>query len=74
MITGLRKQEALKLKKSYLDFDEGVINLPKGINKQRFKDQVVYITPEVEIILRNILDMVNRREKEHKSIHQVTIK
>ena len=60
VVTGLRKQEALKLKKSYLDFDEGVINLPKGINKQRFKDQVVYITPEVEIILRNILDMGNR--------------
>jgi len=60
VVTGLRKAEALKLKKSHLDFDEGVINLPKGINKPRFKDQVVYITPEVEIILRNILDMGKR--------------
>ena len=60
VVTGLRKEEAKKVKKSFIDFDEGVINLPKGINKQRFKDQVVYITPEVEIILRNILDMGKR--------------
>ncbi len=59
-VTGIRKAEALKLKKSHLDFDEGFINLPKGINKQRFKDQVVPITPEVEIVLRNILDMGER--------------
>ena len=59
-VTGIRKAEALKLKKSYIDFDEGFINLPKGINKQRFKDQVVPITPEVEIVLRNILDMGDR--------------
>ncbi len=59
-VTGLRKAEALKLKKSYIDFEGGVINVPKGINKQRFKDQVVYITPEVEIVLRNILDMGDR--------------
>jgi len=59
-VTGIRKTEALKLKKSYIDFDEGFITLPKGINKQRFKDQVVPITPEVEIVLRNILDMGER--------------
>ena len=59
-VTGIRKAEALKLKKSHLDFDEGFINLPKGINKQRFKDEVVPITPEVEIVLRNILDMGER--------------
>ena len=59
-VTGIRKKEALKLRKSHLDFEGGVINLPKGINKQRFKDQVVPITDEVEIVLRNILDMGNR--------------
>jgi len=59
-VTGLRKAEAIKLKKSYIDFEGGLINVPKGINKQRFKDQIVEITPEVEIVLRNILDMGNR--------------
>jgi integrase len=59
-VTGIRKAEALKLKKSFVDFKEGVINLPKGINKQRFKNQIVPITPEVEIVLRNILDMGKR--------------
>ena len=59
-VTGLRKVEALKLKKSHIDFEEGFILLPKGINKPRFKDQVVPITPEVEIVLRNILDMGKR--------------
>jgi len=59
-VTGIRKAEALKLKKSHIDFKEGVINLPKGINKQRFKNQVVPITPEVEIVLINILDMGKR--------------
>ena len=59
-VTGLRKAEAIKLKKSYIDFEDGLINVPKGINKQRFKDQIVEITPEVEIVLRNILDMGNR--------------
>ena len=59
-VTGIRKAEALKLKKSFVDFKEGVINLPKGINKQRFKNQIVPITPEVEIVLKNILDMGKR--------------
>jgi len=59
-VTGLRKVEALKLKKSHIDFEEGFILLPKGINKPRFKDQIVPITPEVEIVLRNILDMGKR--------------
>ena len=59
-VTGIRKTEALKLKKSHIDFEGGVLHLPKGINKQRFKDQIVPITPEVEIVLKNILDMGKR--------------
>ena len=59
-VTGIRKAEALKLKKEYCNFEEGFILLPKGINKQRFKDQIVPITPEVEIVLKNILDMGKR--------------
>ena len=59
-VTGIRKTEALKLRKSHIDFEEGVLHLPKGINKQRFKDQIVPITPEVEIVLKNILDMGKR--------------
>lgn len=60
VVTGLRKAEALKLRKEHLDFDEGIIDIPRGINKGRKKDQVVPITPEVEIVLRNILDMGDR--------------
>jgi len=59
-VTGIRKEECKKLKKEYCNFKEGFILLPKGINKQRFKDQIVPITPEVEIVLKNILDMGKR--------------
>ena len=64
-VTGIRKAEALKLKKEYINFDEKEILLPKGINKQRYKDQIVTITPEVEIVLRNILDMGDRKGFSH---------
>ena len=59
-VTGIRKEECKKLRKEYCNFEEGFILLPKGINKQRFKDQIVPITPEVEIVLKNILDMGKR--------------
>tara|TARA_R100000093_G_scaffold61825_1_gene33000 strand:+ start:462 stop:2207 length:1746 start_codon:yes stop_codon:yes gene_type:complete len=60
VLTGLRKAEAIKLKKSFIDWDEMILNIPKGIEKNRYKDQVIVITPELEIVLRNILDMGNR--------------
>tara|TARA_R100001530_G_C4317015_1_gene154658 strand:+ start:263 stop:2008 length:1746 start_codon:yes stop_codon:yes gene_type:complete len=60
VLTGLRKTEAKKIKKSFIDFEEGIINIPKGISKTKYKDEVIIITPELEIVVRNILDMGNR--------------
>ena len=60
MLTALRKQEALKVKKSYIDWGEGIINIPRGIEKNRKRDQVIVITPELEVLLHNILDLGNQ--------------
>ena len=57
MLTALRKVEALKVKKSYIDWNEGIINIPRGIEKNRKRDQVIVITPELEVLLHNILDL-----------------
>ena len=60
VLTGLRKTEAIKVKKSFIDWDEMIIDIPKGISKTKYKDEVIIITPELEIVLRNILDMGKR--------------
>ena len=60
ILTALRKQEALKVKKSYLDWNERVINIPRGIEKNRKHNQTIVITPELEVLLNNILDIGNR--------------
>ena len=60
VLTGLRKTEAIKVKKSNINWDEMIVDIPKGISKNKYKDEVIIITPELEIILRNILDMGNR--------------
>jgi len=60
VLTGLRKTEAKKVNKSFINWDEMIIDIPKGISKTKYKDEVIIITPELEIILRNILDMGNR--------------
>ena len=65
VLTGIRKTEALKVKKSFIDWEQMLINIPKGISKSKKKDEVVYITPELEIVLRNILDMGKRPGLEH---------
>ena len=60
ILTAIRKTEALRFKKEYIDFDKGVIYLPKGISKTNFQDEELPITPELEVVLRNILDLGNR--------------
>ena len=65
VLTGIRKTEALKVKKSFIDWEKMLINIPKGISKSKKKDEVLYITPELEIVLRNILDMGKRPGLEH---------
>ncbi|MBC8303548.1 MAG: site-specific integrase [Pelagibacterales bacterium] len=60
ILTALRKQEALKVQKSFIDWKEGIINIPKGIEKNRKHDQTIIITPELEVLLHNILDIGKR--------------
>ena len=60
VLTGLRKTEAKKVRKSNINWDEMIVDIPKGISKTKYKDEVIIITPELEIVLRNILDMGNR--------------
>ena len=59
VLTALRKTEALKMKKEYIDFDRGSLLIPKGISKTGKRDEELPITPELEVLLRNILDYEN---------------
>ena len=60
MLTALRKTEALKLKKEYIDFKKGKLLIPKGISKTKYRDEELPITPELEVLLQNILDIGNK--------------
>ena len=59
VLTAMRKTEALRMKKEYIDFDKGKIRIPKTISKTQYRDEELPITPELEILLRNILDYEN---------------
>ena len=65
ILTAMRKTEALKMKKEYINFDKGFILIPKGVGKTRYRDEELPITPELEVLLRNILDMGKRPKLEH---------
>lgn len=60
LLTSLRKPEALKYKKEYIDWKRRTLIIPKGISKTRRKDQEIPITPELEILIHNIFDIGNR--------------
>ena len=60
ILTALRKQEALKVKKSYINWKKRIIDIPRGIEKNRKHDQTIVITPELEVLIHNILDIGNR--------------
>ena len=59
ILTAIRKSEALRMKKEYIDFDKGKLYIPKEISKTGYQDEELPITPELEILLRNILDYEN---------------
>ena len=59
ILTAMRKTESLRMKKEYIDFDKGKIIIPKEISKTGYQDEELPITPELEILLRNILDYEN---------------
>ena len=59
ILTAMRKTESLRMKKEYVNFDDGKIIIPKEISKTGYQDEELPITPELEILLRNILDYEN---------------
>ena len=59
VLTAMRKSEALRMKKEYIDFDKGKLSIPREISKTGYQDEELPITPELEILLRNILDYEN---------------
>ena len=59
ILTAIRKSEALRFRKEYIDFDKGKLYIPKEISKTGYQDEELPITPELEILLRNILDYEN---------------
>ena len=58
ILTAIRKSEALRMKKEYIDFEKGKLHVPKAMSKTEFAEELP-ITPELEILLRNILDYKN---------------
>jgi integrase len=63
ILTAMRKTEALKMKKEYINFEKGTLFIPKGVGKTRYRDEELPITPELEIMLRNLLDIASDPEK-----------
>ncbi len=59
ILTAMRKAEALKMKKEYINFDKGTLFIPKEISKTGREDEELPLVPELEIVLRNILDYEN---------------
>ena len=45
------------MKKEYIDFDKGKLKIPREISKTGYQDEELPITPELEIMLRNLLDI-----------------
>ena len=60
LITSIRKSEAMKYKKEYIDWENMTYVVPKGVSKNRKLNKVQPITPELEILLRNILSIGER--------------
>ena len=59
ILTAMRKAEALKMKKEYINFEKGTLFIPKEISKTGREDEELPLVPELEIVLRNILDYEN---------------
>jgi len=60
LTTSIRKTEAMKYKKEYIDWEKMTYVVPKGISKNRKLNNVQPITPEIEILFRNILSIGER--------------
>ena len=57
------------MEKKFINFDNGTLFIPKGISKTKYRDEELPITPELEVLLRNILDLGERPGLELSLIH-----
>ena len=60
LLTSLRKEEARKYKKQFINWEKMTLLIPKGISKTRKRNKELPITPELEILIHNIIDIGNR--------------
>jgi len=60
VLTAIRKSEALRFRKEFINFDKGTLFIPKGISKTQYRDEELPLVPELEILLRNIMDLGER--------------
>ena len=58
MFTGRRFQEIIKIKREYIQMDQGIIQIPKEISKIR-EDQFITITEPVKFVLDMLEDQRN---------------
>jgi len=58
MFTGRRFQEVIKIKRSYVKEDQGIIQIPKEISKIR-EDQFITITEPVKFVLDTLKEQRN---------------
>ena len=58
MFTGRRFQEVIKIKREYINLDQGIIQIPKEISKIR-EDQFITITEPVKFVLDMLEDQRN---------------
>ncbi|MHA2183263.1 MAG: hypothetical protein ACXAAH_17730, partial [Promethearchaeota archaeon] len=58
MFTGRRFQEVIKIKREYIDLEQGIIQIPKEISKIR-EDQFITITEPVKFVLDMLEDQRN---------------
>ena len=65
LLTSIRKAEAMKYKKEYINWEKMTYVVPKGISKNRKLNKVQPITPELEILFRNILSLGERSGLEY---------
>ena len=65
LTTSIRKTEAMQYKKEYIDWEKMTYVVPKGVSKNRKLDKVQPITPELELLFRNILSIGERQGLEY---------
>ena len=65
MITGRRAEETMKIRKTMIDYDNGLITLPSSITKAR-KTEYIDITPPVAKVLKQIQVHTNGKHKAYR--------